>query len=411
MSTDADNPAPSQRLALTRTFRDGRLNAWRNAQLFVIGAGNLGQRVALEAVLSGTRVTSYDPGTFGPENSETQWGTPGQPKVEHLACHAAAFAPGRLHPMPCDILHAGIGRLRQASLLIDCTDDPNLAVPLTRISNGLGIPLLRGALAGDGQLELGRVACSHGGGEHACQMCNYSLEDLSRPTRRQPCAGNATPTQPPTLAGGAIGMTIAGVVLLQAQRLITGNDLDQVLDREWIVDLTHGQILPLRRTRSSQCLSGHVRWSLIPLDRNATDTCLEDLFVEAARRWETDDTSDITLEPYGHPLCRDWTCVCGEYRKACGSRWQPDIACSRCGQPLTPQLATAYDWLTEAMARELDIAARPLAQLGIPRDGAMFVARAPKKKPLRFLLSMEDDASHSPGASAPATSERAIPCT
>ncbi len=392
MSPEITRDRPSERLALTRTFRDGGVARWREAELHIVGAGNLGQRVALEAALAGVRVTTYDPGVFGVENAETQWGRPGLAKVAHLMRQAEVFAPGRVRGVACDIRHVGIGRLSQASVLIDCSDDPNLAVPLTRISNGLGIPLLRGALAGDGQLELGRVACSHGGREHACQMCTYAVEDLLRPTRRQPCAGTPTPEREPTLAGGAIGMTIAGVVLLQAQRLVTGNDLEQVVDREWIVDLSHGQLLPLHRTRSPDCLSGHVRWTLTPLDRRASATSVRDLFAAAARRFELRDASEIALEPYGHALCREWTCVCGESQRNCGTRWLANIACPRCGVPLTPQTATALDWLTESNTRDLGIGDQPLDQLGFPDDGVMIVARAPKKTPLRLLLSRDVDA-------------------
>lgn len=389
MSVEITRDRPSERLALTRTFRDGGVARWRAAQLHIIGAGNLGQRVAPEAALAGAHVTVYDPGVFGAENAETQWGQPGLPKVDHLVRQAEVFAPGRVRGVACDVRHVGIGRLRQASVLIDCSDDPNLAVPLTRISNGLGVPLLRGALAGDGQLELGRVACSHGGYAHACQMCTYAVEDLLRPTRRQPCAGIPTPEREPTLAGGAIGMTIAGIVLLQAQRLVTGNDLEHVLDREWIVDLTHGQLLPLHRTRSPECLSGHVRWTLVPLERRSSETSLRDLFGEVARRFELRDTSEISIEPYAHALCREWTCACGESQRSCGTRWLAAILCPRCGVPLTPQIATALDWLTESNTRDLGIDDQPLDQLGFPNDGAMFVARAPKKKPLRLILSLD----------------------
>ncbi len=377
--------------------------------MHIAGAGNLGQRVALEAALAGARVTVYDPDVFGRENAETQWGQPGQAKVDHVIQQGEKMAPGRVRGLARDIRQIGIGRLSQARVLIDCTDDPGLAVHLTRISNGLGIPLLRSALDGDGQLEMGRVACSHGGGNHACQMCTYAVEDLLRPTRRQPCGGTSVPARPPTLAGGALGMTVAGVVLLQAQRLVTGNDLDLVLDREWIIDLSHGQLLPLHRARSADCLSGHVRWTLVFHDRRASDTSLRELFAVAARHLQLNGTSELTLEPYSHAVCREWNCQCGESQPRYGTRWLTPIPCPRCGAPMVPRITTAVDWLTESNTRDLGIADQPLAELGFPDDGVMLVARAPKKKPLRLVLISDDEVSRSESEPCHLTPERPHP--
>lgn len=386
MNHAAVNPRDSERLAQTRTFRDDGWKRWRGAELYVIGCGLLGQRVGFEAALAEAHVVCFDFDFFAAENAQTQWGQLGVAKVDHLVRRAEPYAPGRVLGVRRDIRNVGIGRLARAAVLVDCTDDPSLAVPLTRISNGLGTPLLRGALAGDGQQELGRVACSHGV-QHSCQLCNHSVDDLLRPTRRQPCAGEPVPQREPTRAGGAIGMAIAGLLLLQAQRLVTGNDLDLVLDREWIVDLTHGQLLPLRRQRSQECLSGHVRWTMTPIDLRASHASLVDVFSEAARRFDLKDSAEVTLEFYGHPLCREFVCSCGEFQRVAGTPWLPAVHCRRCGAAMTPQLATALDWLTEANVRELGIRDCPLAQLGMPDDGAMVIARAPNRKPIRLLLA------------------------
>jgi len=409
MNTAEQNPSSWGRLAQTCTFRDGGWERWSGAEVHVVGAGNLGQRVALEAALAGARVVVYDFDSFTAENAATQWGRPGLAKVEHLARQADVHAPGRVLGVARDIRNVGIGRLARASVLIDCSDDPNLAVPLTRISNGLGTPLLRGALAGDGIQELGRVACSHGGEQHSCQLCTYSADELIRPTRRQPCAGAPEPVREPTRAGGAIGMAIAGLALLQAQRLVTGNDLELVLDREWIVDLSRGQLLPLRRQRSRECLSGHVRWTMALLEQSATDTTLHELFEEAARRFDLPDSTEIVLEFYGHPLCREVVCSCGEFKPVCGTRWMPAIPCPRCGTRMSPQLATALDWLTEANTQELGIRERRLVQLGLPDDGAMVIARAPKKQPQRLVLASSTEASRETRAPSPHRHDEAKP--
>lgn len=374
------------RLARTATFRDGGWHRWCEAKLHVIGAGNLGQRFVSEAALSGAHVTVYDPGRFGTETAYTQFGRPGALKVAELVERCEPFAPGRTIGVAQDIRHVGVGRFAQASLLIDCSDDPSLAVPLTRLSNGLGVPLLRAALAGNGQQEFGRVACSHGGAGHSCQLCTYDAAALLRRTRRAPCAGPPTPDRPPTLAGGAVGMTIAGVALLQAQRLVVGHDTELVFDREWLLDLDQGQLLPLRRARADSCLSGHVRWNVTPCARRANDLTLRALFSLAAEQFETTDLSLLSLEPYGHPLCREAFCDCGAVVASVGTRWSSPPSCVRCGATTFWNLATALDRVTCHDIERLQIADVPLGRLGFPADGPMFVARSPKRKPIRFVL-------------------------
>ncbi len=381
--------ASDDRLARTHTFRDGGWDLWRAAEIHVVGAGNLGQRVAMESALSGAHVTVYDFDVHDARNACTQRGVDQMPKVEFLERIAAEQAGGRLVGIARDIRHVGIGRLSRARVLIDCTDDPQLAVPLTRISNGLGIPLLRAALAGDGQRELGRVACSHGGGDHACQLCTYAIEDLARAAPRVPCRGDLPPTAPPTLAGGALGAMIAGVAVLQAQRLVAGNDLERVLNREWIVDLDEGRILPLVRQRSADCLSGHVRWQLESVELKPEQTMLADLFALASERLAPCDADEVTLEPHGHPLYREVACRCGHYRGRLGTEWSIRESCDHCGGILVPTLAAACDRLTARLAAELGALHIPLTQLGFPDDGPLFTARVPKKKPLRLVLATE----------------------
>ena len=67
----------------------------------------------------------------------------------------------------------GMSATECADYFVDCTDDPALAHPLALLSNGLSLPLVRLAVDGSGQRELGRVSVSHGGGGHACQLCSY----------------------------------------------------------------------------------------------------------------------------------------------------------------------------------------------------------------------------------------------
>ncbi len=184
---------------------------------------------------------------------------PGSWKVEAAVAACDAIRPGVARGFAHDIRHAGIQRWLHCDVMLDCTDDPALAWPLTESSNGTAVPLLRCAVDGSGHLELGRVLCSHGGAAHACQLCSYSLNDLRATLPRTACPGQAR-ERPPTLAGGAIASAIAGLGILQAQRLVSGNDVERVLGRELILDLSNHRLLEIELTRCERCLSGHRRW-------------------------------------------------------------------------------------------------------------------------------------------------------
>lgn len=371
------------RLRLTSPFRGERFEAWRGAKLGVVGAGVLGGRFATEAVLSGATCYAWDSDLGEMVNQGTQRVQPGVAKVDSLVAACDAIRPGRAVGYPFDVRHAGVGQLAGLSVLVDASDDPALVAPLAMLSNGLGLPLLRLAVDGSGATELGRVQGSSGAPGGACPLCNYRLADLVQSTVRTPCPGNPRPERPPTLAGGAIASVIAGVGLLQAQRLVTGNDRDQVVDREIIVDLSHWALLPLVRRRSDACVSGHVSWRLARLRRTAEDVTLRELFAEARRRLAA---QRVTLEPFAHAISVEATCDCGARRDACGTRWAPPPACPRCGRPMRWFEPTQRTRLTEDEAEALEIAKTPVLELGLPAAGAMFVARAAGQPPLRLLL-------------------------
>lgn len=374
------------RLGGTRTFRNGGLARWREARVFVVGAGTIGQRFSLEALLSGARVTVCDPDFTTRVNSETQFGLPGTAKVDHLAARAESIAPGRLVPVRSDVRHVGIGQLVGCDLVVDCTDDPGLALPLTRISNGLRIPLLRAAVDGSGDSELGRVACSDGGRGHACHLCTYDLPALLKQTQRTPCPGqlsiSSDSRRRPTIAGGAIGSIVAGIALLQAQRLVTGNDLDQVIDQQLIIDLLTVQLLPIRRKRCADCLSGHVEWELAHLPQGASEITWGGVVAEARRRL---GSHPVSLEPFDHPLSTAAFCSCGSQSSVVGTRWAPLPECAACGQAMRWREETALDRLTVEAIADLRIGDVSLDRMALP-EGAMIVVRAPGRPPLRLVL-------------------------
>ncbi len=371
------------RLRRTRTLAGDGFERWRHALIGIVGAGLLGGRTASEIVMSGASVRLYDPQVGAIENAGTQsWIQPGVPKVETVAAHCNSIRPAAAIARQADIRQIGVGEIAQCDLLIDCSDAPALTVPLTRLTNGIGMPMLRGALAGDGKSEMGRVQCSHGGRGHSCAMCTYSAADIFRGVENTPCVLTA-PERPPTLAGGAMGAMIAGALTISAQRLVSENDIEQVLDRECILDMTGGQLLPLVRRRSERCISGHQRWELtaVPLDAaHATFADVLDIAQERA------GGTVATVQPFAHPLCTEATCPCGMHAHAVGTRWATPPTCADCGIAMTWRRTAAKAALTPEEIHSLNLNDQPLAQLGLPARGAMFTVCLTDGRAMRLVL-------------------------
>jgi hypothetical protein len=379
------------RVAQTATFRDGGFDRWLQATIAVIGAGALGAPLAVGIVRSGAAVAVFDFDVGTERNLGNQPVEVGVPKVDSVVAACDVIRPDRARGFACDIRQAGIGLLEQFDLLIDCSDDPNLGVPLTEISNGLGVPMLRCAVDGSGALELGRVLCSSAASGHACGMCSYGLDDLRANQPRVGCPQPARSPRPATIAGSALAMVISGVGLLAAQRVVTGNDANLVLGRETIIDLNNIQALSIELPRSEACLSGHRRWTLERCGGAASMTTLADVFGTAAERL---GTRLLTLEPFLHPLNVRADCDCGEHVDAVGARWAPPPTCPRCRGPMAWQQAIQVARLDEAQAQQLEILDTPLVELGLPTDGAMIVARAPDQPPLRLVIECEEAIQH-----------------
>ena len=373
-------------LRRTSTFRDGGFARWSPWKVAVFGGGALGSQVATGVVRSGASVGVVDFDIGAPENQGTQPVEPGVSKVKTVVAACDAINAGRAQGFACDVRHVGVGLLNQFDLFIDCTDDPNLALPLTELSNGLGKPLLRCALDGSGEMETGRVLCSSAETGHACQICSYRLEDLRSNRQRTSCPDPAPKAPRPTIAGGALAMAVAGLGILSAQRLATGNDDELVLGHEIVLDFTNLQLLPMRLPRSERCLTGHLRWQLNEFGANASSANFAELFASASDEFSTDD---IVLEPYLHPLCVQAECECGHAVDAVGTIWATAPNCPKCTNPMTWRRVVQHDRITRQMALHFGILPTPLTALGISETGAMIVARCRSKPPIRYVFPVE----------------------
>jgi molybdopterin/thiamine biosynthesis adenylyltransferase len=372
-----------ERLRATGMFRDGAFARWQAACLGIIGCGTLGSRLALEAVRSGARVRLWDPDRVEEHNLGTQVLRPGHSKVESTICLCNEIRAGSASGAAVDIRHVGIGEIRNCNVLIDVTDDPRLAWPLTEITNGLCQPLVRAALDGSGKYEMGRVLCTDPREGGSCQVCTLSLDDLMSAMEPTPCPGRATPERPATLAGGALAAMIAGTALIQAQRVVTGNDDELALGREVMIDLTQMYLVPARIERSPRCLSGHLAWDFEPISTSAATT-LGDIVDVIARDL---GQPDFMLEPFGHPLCIEAGCECGASIIQVGSTWAAAPECPTCGQPMDWRTGSQRAALHPAQIQELGLSDRPFQELGLPA-GVMFSARAPGRTTRRYVMEV-----------------------
>ncbi|MGD0519193.1 MAG: ThiF family adenylyltransferase, partial [Thermoguttaceae bacterium] len=317
------------RVRQSAALRDDAFERWRASRVGVIGSGVIGSRLAPELVRSGVcRCVIYDNEAVSEENLGTQCYTISDvPKADALCDYCNSIRADVAESRAIDIRQAGIGELAKLDAFVDSTDDPNLQWYLAEVSNGLGIPMMRIAVDGSGERELGRIQVSHGGKGHACRLCSKSPAELTVALPRTPCPHVRSAGSTPTIAGNGIAMNVAGIGLIQLQRLLGGKSEDQVLNRQIIIDLDHFQIFSILERRCDKCISGHVTWDLIPAEADAAEVAFGELFDIVARI--TGSSVDV-LEPYNHALCLAARCECGEVSDALGARWSTPPYCIKC---------------------------------------------------------------------------------
>ncbi len=376
------------RLTATQTFAGDAHERWRASKIALVGAGAVGGQLAPEVARSGARVRIYDFDRGSEENLGTQEVIVGRPKAEVLADRCNRIASGSATARCVDVRHEGVGAFEDVALIVDCSDDPALEHPLTRISNGLQVPLVRIAVDGTGERELGRVLVSHGGAGHPCQLCASSADQVHRPGQAIPCRGRAA-TPGPTNAGSALAMAVAGLGLVYAQRIVGGNRATEIFGRETFVDLGAPAILPMRLERNESCVSGHACFAPTRLDEGARDCTVGELFVRMSDPLSDESAPDagLTLEPFGHPLLLELACDCGEGLVHPGTPWQDTPPCPGCGAAMERRHDVVLDRFDYRQARLLGILDRTWAELGLPESGALVIARDRDRSPTEFLLA------------------------
>jgi len=370
------------RLAETNVFPDrDAFQRWSNSSLLIGGAGMLGTPLACEAVRSGTHVRLADMDLVTDTvKIGAAYGRIGRSKVLALSDACDAIRPGRAEALHADLRHVGIGVFTASALIIDATDDPALAGYLTKVSNGIGVPLMRVAVDGSGQFNRGRVLISHGGRGHSCQMCPWQWEHVLKSLPRTPCPGSPE-TPLPTIATNATTTVVAGIALHYAMRLVAGDA--NVFDRETLVDLDQRQIIEQRLVRSAQCLSRHRSWTWEQVEVRADGCTLGSAFALLQERLG----GAAELEVFNHPFWTVVTCSsCGHTEHTVGTWWATPRACRCCGFATKWQLGSDQAALSLREAEQLGVLDCTLAELGVPAQGAMLIGRADNVPAVRILL-------------------------
>ncbi len=347
--------------------------------VLIVGCGVLGSRIAEGAVRSGLSLGLCDFDLGDPDNLPRQAVEVGVPKALTVAATSNAIRPGSAEAHVADVRHLGPGLLLRYRCLLDATDDRSLRLPLTLLSNGSRIPVVRSALDGTGERALGRVRVGHGGLERSCLCCHAGWQDLLEPSARTPCPGEAA-WRPRTRAGVPIAMASAGLALHAVQEILAGRE-EEVVDREIFLDLA-GALLTGSIARHERCLSSHEVWQPEPLARRADETTLGELFALASHELG----ERVELEVFAHPIWPGARCpACGSWTLAPATRWAPAPLCG-CGARTERRPEGAMAALDEPLARELGIQDETCLALGMPALGALVSARVPGRTPRRFLL-------------------------
>jgi len=361
------------------------LAALRAAKVAVIGLGNVGGQVAYHLALPGAPLVLIDRGVVEAANLGTQgFDTVGISKVDAQVRRLAPLNPfSRIEPMRADIRQIGMGVLRDASLLVSCTDNPAARVAVNTIAMRLGLPWLDGALDGTGKSLFGRVAAYGPGG--ACYLCPHdgpSLAVLLRNGRDAAgCSGawrgGEEIAAPSTLAVSALGGAVASLLALWALRVLLGRG-DGVFGREVYFDLDGCRMEVHRLARNSRCLADHRRYELLPVGERST---VEQAFQAAESRLE--GRGEVSLYLQARTLVAHLRCaLCGAEQRPWRISGAVEAVCG-CGGEMQATASGLVECLRRGEAG--GILGRSWAELGLPAEDVIVAVRGDRD--LALLLA------------------------
>jgi adenylyltransferase/sulfurtransferase len=345
------------RLRLIPWWRQDRLAA---ARVLVVGAGALGNEVLKNLALLGVGTTFViDLDCVEPSNLSrsvlfrTEDG--GRPKAEVAARRALEINPEiRIHPIHGDaITDLGLGLFAEVDVVIGCLDNREARLWVNRQCWKVGTPWVDAGIQ-----EIQGVVKVFVPPESACYECamtsrDYQLLNLrySCPLlRREEILEGKVPTAP------TIASMMAALEVQEALKLIHG--LPVAAGSAMVFNGVANQFYTTRLPYREDCLSHETYPEPVPLELGHRATVAE-LFAAAG----------LTLAgPWTLALDRDLVTSlhcgrCGWRREIHRPRTRVKMSeamCPHCGEPAAPELVSA-------IADDSPLAARPLAEVGIPQ--------------------------------------------
>jgi adenylyltransferase/sulfurtransferase len=380
--------ARDERLSSIPWLGSEGLAALRAAKVAIVGLGNVGGQLAYHLALLGVRLVLIDRGLVEPANLGTQgFDTVGIAKVDAQVRRLAPLNPfSRIEPMRADIRQIGMGVLRDASLLVSCTDNPTARIAMNTIAMRLGLAWLDGALDGSGKSLFGRVAAYGSGG--ACYLCPHDGASLAGLLRKGAGAagcsgawrGGEEAAAPSTLAVSALGGAVASLLAVWSLRTLLGRG-GEVLGREVYFDLDGCRMGVHRLARNACCLADHRRYELLPVGAEST-------VGQAFQAAETllAGPGEVSLYLQSRTLVARLRCaLCGAEKRpwrVAGGSGSTETACV-CGEEMQPTAADLVECLRRDEVEE--ILSKRWAELGLPAEDVIVAVRGDRE--LALLLA------------------------
>ncbi|HXM58938.1 MAG TPA: ThiF family adenylyltransferase [Candidatus Dormibacteraeota bacterium] len=304
------------------------------ARLLIVGAGAIGQNLALDLALSGVgEIWIVDFDEFEPHNAtrsplfpsaeeSARWGRRKAPAVAHKLRERMTAPGGRVRYANAPIQECGELPLFEADLVLAAVDTQAARAYLAERAKLLGVPLLEAGFHG-AQLNL---AFFGDGPEGPCYRCGAPDKVGAFSCQRYALEAEAQGVIPAVQTGAA---ALAAMQAETAIMYLLGQHT--LWDQRVYMDLRSLELRTVRLVRNEHCPGVHHRGRVGggPLDVTAGDR-LADL-LEAAR-----DRLPDAVPRLGEPVVmRNFCTLCGSLCdvRAPEWRWLRDTRCADCGGP------------------------------------------------------------------------------
>jgi adenylyltransferase/sulfurtransferase len=250
-----------------------------NASVLLAGVGNIGSPLAALMARSGIHLLRLvDRDRVERKNLATQDFLPedvGRFKAEVLAERLAGRFPGlAVEARTTDLEDLPAGDCRVDLVLGALDSRRGRQVLISELAWPLGVPVIDGGV-GEGLRGRVQVFCPRQGA--ACLECTWGQADYRQASVEYPCApGDAHAVPPPTAAPAHLGAIVAGIMSVEALRLLEGSVPED--SQEIAFDLSGRRLLASRLRRAPRCRFDHeVVDDFFPLNREFATATVADL--------------------------------------------------------------------------------------------------------------------------------------